>query len=339
MPAGWIILPWSAWVEGGPLFSALFLLPLPVVLLAVPQAWRDLRRLGRFRERQMFHGMGEIPEDLPEDFVQTIQRIRSERDSSNRPGPTANRDAILGRDFLRSTLTNPVRWVDRLSWRWWTPSQRLAAECLCRRWMEARLHRRAGLVAIPLTWAGAWLAFRDGSGAWIPAFIAPLAIALLGLVAWFSPFGGIGLIHLFPIRLHDVAILRWKNTVLRSIESLPWVVLGGAGCTWILGDPSWVGAAIGLQIALAPAALSPLATVYGVLNEAKARGLMAGFMKLVVAGACLVNMVGFILLLFPGFGAGFELILSGLNYAVLRLMIWRLDSCRIEPAPLQVIAD
>lgn len=333
MPAGWLILPWSAWVEGGPLGNALFLLPIPWVLWAVPMAWRELHVAARFRDRILFEGLGEIPDDLPEEFADQVQAWRVEAEAADRPGPTANTETILSRAFLESPLAEPRSWIDRWTWRWWTPEQRLAAECMLRGWPTSwgGPLTWVGLAAIPCTWVSVHLTTRDEMKSWfLAAFISGL-FAVGALVPWFSGFSDLGVLRLLPIRLHTVASLRWKHTTIRCLPALPLLGIVGAVTAWVAGMEAMVGALVGLQLAITPAVLSPVATLYGLMNEAKTRGVLGAVFKWFLVIVCLLNIVSLVLQFLPVVGALLGLFCMGMNLLLLRLTIRWLDALRIEP--------
>ena len=333
MPAGWLILPWSAWIEGGPLDNALFLLPIPWVLWAVPMAWRELHEAGRFRDRILFEGLGEIPEDLPEEFADEVQAWRVAADASDRPGATANTETILSRAFLESPLAEPRGWIDRWTWRWWTPEQRLAAECMVRGWPVSwgGPLTSVGLAAIPCTWVTVNLMTRQEMKSWVlAAFISGL-FAVGALVPWFSGFSDLGVLRLLPIRLHTVATLRWKHTTIRCLPALPLLGIVGAVTAWMAGMEAMVGALVGLQLAITPAVLSPVATLYGLLNEARTRGVLGAVFKWFLAVVCLLNLVSLVLQFLPVVGALLGIFCLSVNFLLLRLTIRWLDALRIEP--------
>lgn len=332
-PAGWLILPWSAWVEGGPLGNALFLLPIPWVLWAVPLAWRELHEAARFRDRILFEGLGEIPEDLPEEFADEVQAWRVEADASDRPGATANTETILSRAFLESPLGEPRGWIDRWTWRWWTPEQRLAAECMVRGWPNSwgGPLTWVGLAAIPCTWVTVHLMTQQEMKSWVlPAFLSGL-VAVGALVPWFSGFSDLGVLRLLPLRLHSIAMLRWKHTTIRCLPALPLLGIVGAVTAWVAETEAVVGALVGLQLAITPAVLSPIATLYGLMNEAKTRGLLGALFKVFLAIGCLLNIVSLVLQFLPVAGALLGLFCLGGNLLLLRVTIRGLDALRIEP--------
>jgi len=347
-PAGWILLPWSAWTEGGPWILFSFILPLPVVLLALPTALRELREWGRFRDRSLLLALGEIPEDAPEEFSESVQAFRTAAQTAHSPGPTANTDTILSREFLKSPLETPTRWVDRMAWRWWTPSQRLAAECLSRTWPQGLTLNGSsvptfhwvGLGAIPLLWGGiAWESQSAWNGSRILAVIAPAALALVGVIPWFSGFTRVTLATVLPIGLWDIALVRWKHTALRCAVAFPIAVVAGAGALWFAGEPMGMGAALGFQIGLAPVFLSPIGTVYGLLNKARVRGFWGLFWKGSTAVVCLVNILGLLLMALPVIGLVFGLFSLGLNTLLLAGVIRWFNACRVEVDPRSVLAE
>lgn len=347
-PAGWILLPWSAWIEGGPWILFSFILPLPVVLLALPAALRELQEWGRFRDRSLLLALGEIPEDAPEEFSESVQALRTAAQTAHSPGPTANTDAILSREFLKSPLETPSRWVDRMAWRWWTPSQRLAAECLSRTWPQGLTLNGSsgptfhwvGLGAIPLLWGGiAWESQSAWNGSRILAVIAPAALALVGVIPWFSGFSQMTLATVLPIGLWDIALVRWKHTALRCAVAFPIAVVAGAGALWFAGEPMGMGAALGFQLGLAPVFLSPIGTVYGLLNKARVRGFWGLFWKGSTAVVCLVNILGLLLMALPVIGLVFGLFSLGLNTLLLAGVIRWFNACRVEVDPRSVLAE
>jgi len=92
-----------------------------------------------------------------------------------------------------------------------------------------------------------------------------------------------------------------------------------------------VGALVGLQLAIAPAVLSPVATLYGLMNEAKTRGVLGAVFKWFLAVVCLLNLVSLVLQFLPVVGALLGLFCLGINLLLLRLTIRWLDALRIEP--------
>ncbi|MFZ9855430.1 MAG: hypothetical protein ACO3I0_09970 [Limisphaerales bacterium] len=347
-PTGWIFLPWSAWIEGGPWILFSFILPLPVVLLALPTALRELQEWGRFRDRSLLLALGEIPEDAPEEFSESVQALRTAAQTAHSPGPTANTDAILSREFLKSPLETPTRWVDRMTWRWWTPSQRLAAECLSRTWPQGLTLNGSsgptfywfGLGAIPLLWGGiAWESQSAWNGSRILAVIAPAALALVGVIPWFSGFSQVTLAAVLPIGLWDIALVRWKHTALRCAVAFPIVVVAGAGAVWFAGEPIGMGAALGFQLGLAPVFLSPIGTVYGLLNKARVRGFWGLFWKGSTAVVCLVNILGLLLMALPAMGLVFGLFCLGLNTLLLAGVIRWFNACRVEVDSRSVLSE
>jgi len=318
VPPGWLVLPWSAWVRGGPWLNASFAIPLAVVLAALPRVLQELRAFGRFRDRILFEWFGQIPEDAPAELGDALHAALTSMQSANAPGPTATTDAILAQSFLGSPLASPGRLLDRWAWRWWTPAQRLAAECMMRSWPLARTHRTVGLLAIPAAWAATWFcAHRQFEG---PSVILPVVlhgVVVATLVPWLSPFSGIAVVRALPIRLLDVAWLRWKHTLLRALLPSAFLPAAGAVSMWIAEQPAWMGAIVGLQVAWAPVVVSPFATVYGLLNGTHAKGLVGRSIMVVVALLVLFNITGAVVLWLPFIGLGFETLCLALNLALL----------------------
>lgn len=340
LPAGWIILPWSAWTEGGPRILFTFILPLPVVLLALPTALRELREWGRFRDRTLLVALGEIPKDAPEGFSDSVQALRTAEQNAHTPGPTANAEAILSREFLRSPLERPTRRIDQLVWKWWTPSQRLAAECLSQSWPGNRAFGRVALGMIPILWGMTWwMGGQDSAPGAIPALIVPGLLALLGLVPFFCGFSSILRATQFPIRLWDVALLRWKHTAVRCAFAVPTLVVTGSVGTWIAGEPIWMGAVCGFQLAIAPILNSPAATLYGLLNTIRTRSVLGNLLRAASALAFILNLAGFLLLFLPVLGLVFGLLCLGFNTLLLAAVIRWFDACRIEVDPNQVLTE
>lgn len=313
---------------------AWFLLPLALVLAAVPHAFHELRRLSRFRHRVLFECFGELPEGSPEELGDAVHQARVACQLQHAPGPTANAEAIVDRSFLESPLRAPIRREDRWAWRWWTPAQRLVAECMMRRWPEGgRGPRWVGLAAIPLAWAGTWLASRTGfeRGTLLAATIGAHAVAIVMLAPWVSPFQALGLVHFFPVRLWDAAWLRWKHTATRSM--VPVLVLPAAGAIdlGLGGQPPWVGAVVGLQIALMPLVVSPFGAVYGLVNGRSSKGGPAFLATLGIAILAFLNIVMVILLFLPFAGLVAQAVVLGLNLLLLRLVARMLHRLRLDP--------
>jgi len=334
-PAGWLVLPWSAWVQGGPWFNAWFLLPLGLALLALPRAFLAILAAGRFRDRVLFEWFGQIPVGASPEFGDAVHDALVGIQSAHAPGPTANADAILDRAFLASPLASAERLRDRWAWRWWTPAQRVLAECMARAWPRTGRHRIVGLLAIPVGWLGTWMAARTSfEGTILAAAVVPHVIAVTLLVPWLSPFQSIALVRILPVRLLDAAWLRWKHTVLRTL--LPGVVLslGGAVTMGIAREPAWVGAVVGLQVALAPAVVSPFATVYGLVNGQRTKGFVGLLCILGIAAGAFLNIAGLLTLPIPFLGLGSEAFCLGLNLALLGLVNRLHHRLRLQGAPV-----
>lgn len=334
-PAGWLVLPWSAWVRGGPWFNAWFLLPLGLTLLALPRALVEILATGRFRDRVLFEWFGQVPQGAPPELGDAVQEALANIQSAHAPGPTANADAILDRSFLTSPLASAERLRDRWAWRWWTPAQRVLAECMARAWPRAGRHQLVGLLAVPIGWLGTWLAARASfEGPILAAAIVPNVIAVTLLVPWLSPFQSILLVRILPVRLLDAAWLRWKQTLLRTL--LPGVVLslGGAVTMGIAREPAWVGAIVGLQVALAPAVVSPFATVYGLVNGQRTKGFVGRLCIVGIAAGAFLNIAGLLTLPFPLIGLGFEAFCLGINLALLGLVNRLHHRLRLQGTPL-----
>lgn len=338
-PTGWLTLAWSAWVEGGPWLHAWFLLPLGLTLAALPHAYSELRRFSRHRDAVLYEFFGELPEEAPEELGEAVHQARVAYQAMNAPGPTANADAILDRSFLLSPLRDPVRRADRWAWRWWTPAQRLVAETMNRAWPASATARWIGLGAVPIAWMGSWLAARNGfeKGWMLLGTIAAHATAVLALAPWISPFQGTRMIHALPIRLLDVAWLRWKHTAARSWLALMVLPPAGAVSLWMAGEPPWMGAIEGLQLALAPWVISPFATVYGLLNNRRHRGFLALVAMGCTAAGGILNIALLLVAFFPVAGIAVELVVVACNLALLLLVNRWLHRLRLD-ASIQVEA-
>lgn len=331
MPSGWLVLPWADGLEGRASIRWVLLTPLALALFALPVAWRQLRAAARFRERTLFLDLGEIPENAPEAFVEQIQAFRADAQAAHRPGPTANADAILSRAFLISPLANPSGWVQRLVWRWWTPEQRIAAECMARGWNRGiRLGHRFGWASLACGWGALLMSKHSEGSQWIGVVVVSGIVAILTLVPWLSGFSQVEVVRMFPIRLQAVAAVRWKDTAVRSLVAVPVLVLAGMVAVFINGDPLEVGAFIGFQLALTPVVLSPLATLYGLLNPVRLRGASGAFLKVVVAVACLVNILSGLLQFLPVLGLITGALCLGLNAMLLQAGNRWLDACRMD---------
>lgn len=335
-PTGWLTLSWSAWVEGGPWFHAWFLLPLGLVLAALPHACSELRQGSRYRDAVLFEFFGELPEEAPGELGEAVHQARVAYQSMNAPGPTANADAILDRSFLASPLRDPVRRGDRWAWRWWTPAQRLVAECMTRSWPTSSTARWIGLGAMPLAWLGSWLAARNGfeRGWLLMAVIAAHATVVLALVPWASPFQAITLVHVLPIRLLDVGWLRWKHTTARSWLAVLVLPPAGAVSLWMGGEPPWFGAIAALQLALLPPVISPFATVYGLVNNRRHKGFLSLVVVVGIAAGAFLNIVLLMLAFLPFVGLAAELVALAYNLALLALVNRFLHRLRFVPMPV-----
>lgn len=330
MPSGWLILPWADWLEGRASIRWVYLAPVALALLALPLAWPQLRAAGRFRERTLFLLWGEIPENAPQAFVDQIHTSLAKAQAAHLPGPTANADAILSRAFLVSPLADPPGWVQRQVWRWWTPEQRIAAECMVRGWNRRGLADWIGWASMVCAWGALLMSKRSEGSQWFAGAVVSTMVAIVTLVPWLSAFFQVGVIRMFPIRLQAVAALRWKDTAVRCLVAVPSLVLGGTVAAGINGDPLEVGALIGFQVALTPVVLSPLATVYGLLNPARLRGASGTFLKVIVAVVCLVNILSVLLQFFPLLGLIAGAFCIGLNAVLLHWGNRRFDACRID---------
>jgi hypothetical protein len=301
-----------------------------LALLTLPLAWRQLRAAGRFRERTLFLLWGEIPENAPQGFVDQIHTSLAEAQAAHLPGPTANADAILSRAFLVSPLADPPGWVQRQVWRWWTPEQRIAAECMVRGWNRRGLADGIGWASMACAWGALLMSKRSEESQWFAGAVVSGMIAIITLVPWLSAFSQVGVIRMFPIRLQAVAALRWKDTAVRCLVALPVLVLGGTVAAGINGDPLEVGALIGFQVALTPVVLSPLATLYGLLNPVRLRGTSGAFLKVVVAVVCLINILSVLLQFLPLLGLITGTLCLGLNAVILHCGNRWFDACRID---------
>ena len=330
MPSGWLILPWADWLEGRASIRWGYLAPMVLALLTLPLAWRQLRAAGRFRERTLFLLWGEIPENAPQGFVDQIHTSLAEAQAAHLPGPTANADAILSRAFLVSPLADPPGWVQRQVWRWWTPEQRIAAECMVRGWNRRGLADGIGWASMACAWGALLMSKRSEESQWFAGAVVSGMVAIITLVPWLSAFFQVGVIRMFPIRLQAVAALRWKDTAVRCLVAVPSLVLGGTVAAGINGDPLEVGALIGFQVALTPVVLSPLATLYGLLNPVRLRGTSGAFLKVVVAVVCLINILSVLLQFLPLLGLITGTLCLGLNAVILHCGNRWFDACRID---------
>ena len=114
---------------------------------------------------------------------------------------------------------------------------------------------------------------------------------------------------------------------------VPILVLGGTVAAGINGDPLEVGALIGFQVALTPVVLSPLATLYGLLNPVRLRGTSGAFLKVVVAVVCLINIFSVLLQFLPLLGLITGTLCIGLNAVILHCGNRWFDACRIDAEP------
>jgi hypothetical protein len=85
--------------------------------------------------------------------------------------------------------------------------------------------------------------------------------------------------------------------------------------------------------------LSPIGTVYGLLNKARVRGLWGLFWKASTAVVCLVNILGLLLMALPVIGLVFGLFCLGLNTLLLAGVIRWFNACRVEVDPRSVLAE
>ena len=332
-PVGWLVLPWAAWVEGGPAFNAWFLLPLGLILAALPHAFADLRRGHRFRAMILFEQFGELPEEAPVELGEAVHQAHLAFQSMNAPGPTANADAILDRSFLQPRLASPARLPDRWTWRWWTPAQRLIAEIQLKAWPTGRPAQAiAGIAAIPMAWTMIWLAARSGfeRGWTLGACIIAHAVVFVGIVPWKSFFTEVAIVHFLPVRFTDIVWMRWRHTVARTW--FPALVLPFAGAIggWLGDQPSWAFAVIGLQVALVPVSASPFGAVYALVNGHKLRGMVGFLAMCAVAFMALVNIAQLLVVFLPFAGLLAEAIILGLNFAVASMLGRTLHRLRIH---------
>ncbi len=332
-PVGWLILPWAAWVEGGPSFNAWFLLPLGLILAALPHAFADLRRGHRFRAMILFQQFGELPKEAPVELGEAVHQAHLAFQSMNAPGPTANAEAILDRSFLQPRLASPARLADRWTWRWWTPAQRLIAEIQLKAWPAGRpAHAIAGIAAIPMAWAMIWLAARSGfeRGWTLGACIIAHAVVVVGIVPWKSFFTAVAIVHFLPVRFTDIVWMRWKHTVARTWFPARVLPFAGAIGGWLGDQPSWAFAVIGLQVALVPLSASPFGAVYALVNGHKLRGIIGFLAMCAVAFMALVNIAQLLVVFLPFAGLLVQAIILGLNLAVASMLGRTLHRLRIH---------
>lgn len=269
LPTSWLVRPWRAFLAGGPVSEALWLLPLGILALSLPSRWRAAVAAYRFRDAVLLQYAAQLPDDVDPEAAAEFERALRPGDSRERADLLAEvQEGGLPAGRLGGRGDRIERWI----WRWWTPRERRLAEWALGDWPGLGRRYVWGLVCLGVAWGlGSVPARNAGAGvdwdglpivAWIfgggvgALLLVPLGNALPRALA--ADVDGTIAFSRFPVGLGELHRLALKWTVVRMVVAMPAVLAYLGAMAWVAGFPVVTTLGMGVRGMIALVLLRPV---------------------------------------------------------------------------------
>jgi hypothetical protein len=255
LPTGWLPTLFHRAVVRGDWMTLLLLGPVGLTLYAGFRYWKGVFRA--FDSTPI--PIPVAPPELGDD--ESVPAVHNQ--PANPPGPTEVQDGIASREFLAPTEWKSPGLQERFVLNRLTVREKLLTEVALGdepnwsgRWRRAAQFMAAGcLVAWVLQWVGThWYG-------WVDGFVL-LVGAGLSISTGFRT--RTDLIGSFPVSMRELARLKAKLGIMRSVCAMPLFALYGVALALRVGESPLLGGIIGVKVALILAALLPFRVAVGI---------------------------------------------------------------------------
>lgn len=268
-PPGWVVT-WFMGRAHGDTTAALWLVPVLLVFAMSVPAWRRLRATYSVPE-----SAPRLPQMTPVQAMQMQQVAwRKELPVPRLVGETAIEESLRARELLAERPTLESGWLDRRILNRLTSRERALVDFMALvapRWTHmwkvglgaAALGLFLGVLLRPVRPNDFWISVIFG-GAVLLITALPLANGLNRAFLPCPVAGGAPLTFAgcLPISYPEVLRLDLKISMVRLLVALPVVLVFGAAAAGLVGSPLWLGALMGLKVALGIMALRPMMVTF-----------------------------------------------------------------------------